>query len=96
MTEHEEFQEESTPTYWSLDEQWHALATRVMTLNKRVALVKIFNRPILDVATPDLKQYPPLARPRLLKKTMKAESVGPIEGIILPPKIDDENEDFHE
>jgi hypothetical protein len=100
VTEHEEFQEESSPTCWSLDEQWHALATRIMTLDKREALVKIFNRAVLDILTPDLKQYPRLPRRRpkagAPKSKTQAESGMPIEGTIIPPPATDDPEDFHE
>lgn len=97
VTEHVEFQEESTPTYWSLEEQWHALAARLINLEKREVLVKIFNRPVLDIATPDLKQYPPLPRPRRKKRAMKDGSTNTTEATIIPPPTDDDlPEDFHE
>ncbi len=98
VTEHEEFKEESTPSYWSLDEQWHTLATRVMSLEKREALVKIFNRPVLDIATPDLKVYPPLPRRRRNagESKSKKQDGTPIEGDVQSPQTDDLPEDFHE
>ena len=101
VTDHEEFQEESTPSFWSLDEQWHALATRIMSLQKREALIKIFNQPVLDITTPDLKIYPPLPRKRGKSKSKKpspsADSNAPIEGAVLRPKSEDGlPEDFWE
>jgi len=60
-------------------------------------LIKIFNRPVLDIATPDLKQYPPLPRTRRKKQAMKDESTNAAKATIIPPQSDDElPEDFHE
>jgi hypothetical protein len=99
VTEHEEFQEETSRQFLPLEEQWEVLVARIMNLDRREALIKIFNRAVLDIATPDLKQYPPLPRSGKAGKPgskTQAESTAPVAGIILPPKIDDEDEDFHE
>lgn len=70
-----------------------------MALDKREALIKIFNRPVLDISTPDLKVYPALPRRKAGKPESKtqAESTAPVEGTILPPPGEGElPEDFHE
>jgi hypothetical protein len=96
VTEHEEFQEETSRQFLSLEEQWEALVARIKNLDRRETLIKIFNRPVLDIATPDLKQYPPLPRARRQKTSNEQSAEKTIDGIIIPPKIDDEDEDFHE
>jgi len=74
---------------------------RIKNLDPREALIKIFNRPVLDITTPDLKEYRPLPlrRPKAgaLNSKTQAESTAPVEGTILPPQSEDElPEDFHE
>jgi hypothetical protein len=107
VTEHEEFQEESTPTFWSIDEQWHTLTARVMNLDKREVLVKMYNQPVLDIRTPDVEILPVFRRRKTarqrrldqLRRESHEKSNGtPIEGTILPPTqtADDLPEDFHE
>jgi hypothetical protein len=95
VTEHKKFREESMPAFWSLDEQWHALTARIMSLEKREALVKIFNQPVLDITTPEVQKFP---RRRRRKKTRKSspKAGAPAEGTVLPPQTDDElpEEDF--
>ena len=94
VTEHEEFQEETSRQFLPLEEQWEVLVGRIKNLDRREALVKIFNRPVLDIVTPDLKQYPPLPRRRKAGKPgskTQAESTTPIEGTVLPSQSDEEN-----
>jgi hypothetical protein len=106
VTEHKEFQEESTPTYWSLDEQWETLTARTMNLEKREVLVKVYNQPVLDIRTPDVEIRPTYRRRKtacqrrlaeLRRKQAREKDKKPIEGTILPLQSEgDVPEDFWE
>lgn len=68
VTEHEEFREESGRQYWPLEEQWEKLIARLMNLDRREAIVKVFNRRAINIETPDVQNLPALRmkpRPRL-------------------------------
>lgn len=52
ITGHEEFEEETSRQFWSLEEEWERLIGRVHGLPKRHALVKVYNRPVLHIKTP--------------------------------------------
>jgi hypothetical protein len=56
ITRSEEFREESGRQYWSLDEEWEQRIARVHRLDKRHALIKVYNRPAVQVLTPEI--YP--------------------------------------
>jgi hypothetical protein len=101
VTEHAEFQEETSRQFLPLEEQWEVLVARIKNLDRREALIKIFNRPVLDIATPDLKEYRPLPRRRKAgaeNPKTQAESAGPIAGTLLPPQSEGElpEEDYHD
>ena len=85
VTEHEEFQEETSRQFSPLEEQWELLVARIMNLDRREALIKTFNQPVLDITTPDLKQYPPLPRRRPKAGSHKSKTqADPIEGTVIP------------
>jgi hypothetical protein len=95
VTEHQEFREVSSRTYWSLDEQWEILVARIMSLEKREALVKIFSDPVRDILTPEVRHFlprPPLKSRRHGKP--KVEIIPPKRGEEPPP--DGLPEDFRE
>ena len=102
VTEHEEFQEETSRQFWTMEEEWERLVARIKNLDRREALVKIFNQPALDIVTPDLRQYRPLPRRRKaggakLKTKGDAGETPAIGGDILPPPSSSEApEDFWE
>jgi len=54
ITRHEEFLEESGRQFWSLDEEWEKHVARVHQLEKRQALVKVYNRAVLQILTPEI------------------------------------------
>ena len=54
ITRHEEFHEESGRQFWSLDEEWEQHVARLHQLGKREALIKVYNRPVLQVLTPEV------------------------------------------
>ncbi len=58
VTDHEEFIEETGRQFRSLDEEWEVLIARIMRLDHREALIKVFNRPVLDIVTPEIRQLP--------------------------------------
>jgi hypothetical protein len=103
VTEHEKFREESMPAFWTLDEQWHALTSRIMSLEKREALIKVFNQPVLDITTPEVKHFPSrVVRRKRCKaspqnsKTQRNNANPPtIKGTVLE-SADELPEDFHE
>ncbi|MFI5093740.1 MAG: type IV secretory system conjugative DNA transfer family protein [Candidatus Acidiferrales bacterium] len=67
VTDHKEFKEESNRQYWSLEEEREKLIARLMKLDRREAIVKVFNRRAIDIETPEIRRLPPLPirrRPR--------------------------------
>ena len=69
VTEHDEFEEASTPVYWSLDEQWEELVAHLANLDQRQTLVKVLNKPVVQIETPEIKHRAlPRNRPLRLKK----------------------------
>lgn len=54
ITRHEEFQEETGRQFWSMDEEWEQHVAQVHRLGKREALIKIYNRPVLQILTPEI------------------------------------------
>lgn len=55
VTEYEEFKEAGAPQFWPLNEQWEALIAGIMRLERREALIKVFNHPVLDIVTPEIR-----------------------------------------
>jgi hypothetical protein len=103
ITEHEEFIEESGRQFWSPAEQWEHLTARVMNLEKREALVKVFNKPVLDIATPDVRIEPvrhrrKTARQRRLEKRRREaeQQLQDSAAVDQPPKPEGNGEDFWE
>ena len=54
ITRHEEFEEESGRQFWSLDEEWERFVATVHRLAKRQALVRVYNRPVVHIVTPEI------------------------------------------
>jgi hypothetical protein len=54
ITRHEEFREETSRQFESVDEQWERLTAAVHGLPRRQALIRIHNGPVLQVRTPDV------------------------------------------
>jgi hypothetical protein len=54
FTRHEEFVEETGRQFWSLDEEWERLIGLVHGMPKRQCLVKVYNRSVIHIATPDV------------------------------------------
>lgn len=67
VTNHEEFREETGRQYWPLEEQWETLIARLMNLDRREAIVKVFNRRAIDIETPEIRKIPALPMPRRRK-----------------------------
>jgi len=105
VTQFQEFIEEGGRQFWSCSDQWEMLTARTMNLDKREALVKVYNEPVLDIRTPDVEILPVFrrrktARQRRLEWLRRQPQEGsdgtPIEGTIIPPQNDELPEDFHE
>jgi hypothetical protein len=97
VTEHQEFREVSSRTYWSLDEQWEVLVARLMNLDQREALVKVFNRPAFDILTPEIRRLPPLLLRRpFQRRPSTVEILQPKAGPQQAPPRDGLPEDFRE
>jgi len=90
VTEHEEFCEETSRQFRPLDEEWEKLVARVMNLDRRETLVKLFNGPVLDITTPDIEHR------LVLRRKGRRRGTPPPE--IPPPPAGRENlpEDFRE
>ena len=56
ITRHEEFREETSRQFWSLEEDWERLIGILHGLPKRQALIKIYNRPVVHVVTPEIER----------------------------------------
>jgi hypothetical protein len=54
ITRHEEFEEETGRQFWSIDEEWEHLIGVVHGLPKRHALIKVYNRPVAQIVTPEI------------------------------------------
>ena len=78
VVDHEEFTEESSRQYWSLEEEWEKLVGRIMNLDRREALIKVFNRPAIDITTPELKHR------SIRRKKHAGKSLAKVEP---PPKL---------
>jgi TraM recognition site of TraD and TraG len=105
VTEFQEFIEESGRQFWSCSDQWEMLTARTMNLDKREALVKIYNEPALDIRTPDVEIHPVFRRRKTarqrrldqLRRQSEEKTNGrPIEGTVLPPQTEAEPEDYHD
>ncbi|MBZ5545579.1 MAG: type IV secretion system DNA-binding domain-containing protein [Acidobacteriia bacterium] len=83
VTNHDEFCEETGRQYWSLEEQWEKLVARLMKLDRREAIVKVFNRRAFDIETPEIRKLPALSISR--KRKPKPGSERPSA----PPSKDD-------
>jgi hypothetical protein len=99
VTEHDEFKEETSRQYWPLEEQWEKLIARLMNLDRREAMIKVFNRPMIDITTPEItheqsRRWRRWRRP----PSSKNRGVGPKP--LETPKGPDPNgglpDDFHE
>ena len=55
VTDHKEFREETGRQFWPLNEQWETLIAGIMRLERREALIKVFNHPVLDIVTPEIR-----------------------------------------
>jgi hypothetical protein len=55
ITSHEEFEEETGRQFWTIDEEWERLYGVLHGLSKRQALVKVYNRPVLHIVTPEIE-----------------------------------------
>jgi hypothetical protein len=55
VTEYEEFKEAGAPQFWPLNEQWETLIAGIMRLERREALIKVFNHSVLDIVTPEIR-----------------------------------------
>jgi hypothetical protein len=99
VTEHEEFQEETGRQYWPLEEQWEKLIARIMNLDRREALMKVFNQPTIDIATPEIK-HTPSRRWRRRSRPPVTKNGGARPNFFEASKAPDPNEglpdDFHE
>jgi len=82
VTEHKEFREETGRQFRTTEEEWEKLTARVFNLGRREVLVKVFNQPVRDIITPDVKQYP--ARPH--KPARRPKRKGATGGKPEPPK----------
>lgn len=56
VTDHQEFPEETGRQFRSLEEEWEKLVARLFNLDRREALIKVFNRPTLDIHTPEVER----------------------------------------
>jgi hypothetical protein len=56
VTRHEEFREETGRQFWSLEEERERLIGLTHGLNKRHALIKVYNRPVVHVVTPEIEK----------------------------------------
>lgn len=71
IVRHERFQEESSRTYWGLDEQWETLTARLHGLPKREALIRVHNGAVLHIRTPDVSdQVDDTAQRRFTEKVL--------------------------
>ncbi len=77
VTEHEEFREETGRQYWPLEEQWEILTARIMNLNPREALVKVLNKPVIDITTPEIRHLPSRRRRKPVPPARNAETERP-------------------
>jgi hypothetical protein len=55
VTRHEEFREETSRTFWSLEEEWEQLVARVHQLPRREALVRVYNCPTEHIVTAEVR-----------------------------------------
>ena len=55
ITRHDEFQEETSRQFWSLDEEREKYVALVHRLAKREALIRVYNRPVIHVVTPEIE-----------------------------------------
>lgn len=55
ITRHDEFQEETSRQYLSLDEEWEEHVALAHGLPKREALIRVYNRPVIHVTTPEVE-----------------------------------------
>ncbi len=56
ITRHEEFREESSRQFHSLDEEWERVTGILHGLPKRHALVRIYNGPVLHIVSPEVQR----------------------------------------
>lgn len=95
VTEHEEFVEETGRTYWTVEEEWEQLTARLMNLDQREAIVKVYNSRAIDIETPDVEHLPPIRRVR--KSKPRPQQSSPDSAV--PPEASSSDplpEDFHE
>ena len=56
ITRHEEFREESSRQFYSLEEEWERRTGILHGLPKRQALIKVYSRPVVHVVTPEIER----------------------------------------
>ena len=56
ITRHEEFQEETGRQFYTVEEEWERLIGLLHGLAKRQALIKVYNRPVVHVVTPEIEK----------------------------------------
>lgn len=56
VTVHDEFREETGRQFWTLEEEWERLVGVVHGLPKRHALIKVYQRPVIHIVTPDIEK----------------------------------------
>jgi hypothetical protein len=96
VTQHEEFPEETSRQFYSLDEEWERHVAAIMNLGHRQALVKVFKSKVQCITTPEIRRVP-LPRPRRRPKAgTKAEPSREALPKLLPPRQPDLPTDFRE
>jgi hypothetical protein len=55
ITRHEEFREETSRQFWTLEEEWEQLIGLLHGLRKRQAFIKVYNRPVVHIRTPEVE-----------------------------------------
>ncbi len=76
VTEHRKFMEETGRQFRTLEEEWEKLVARIMRLDRREALVKVFNRLTIDIRTPEVRRFTRLVRKKRRSKVATPENRG--------------------
>lgn len=84
ITEHEEFSEESGRQFYTLEEEWERVVALLHGLDKRQALVRIYNRGVLNILTPHVQpeQNDHRLRRFLLAAFKRNPNVLPVEKVV--------------
>jgi len=85
FTRHEEFQEETARQFHSLEEEWEKHIALVHRLAKREALIRVYNRPVIHIVTPEVEEEKRDERSqRFQTKVMdRCPYVKPIEAVVI-------------